>query len=70
MNNTTIIIFGATGDLARRKLFPALYKLVEDKKIDNYSIVGVALEDATVESIFASAESYVTHKDESLWNEL
>ncbi|WP_157445716.1 hypothetical protein, partial [Chryseobacterium indologenes] len=27
---TTIIIFGATGDLAKRKLFPAFYNLYID----------------------------------------
>ena len=27
---TSIIIFGATGDLARRKLVPALYNLARD----------------------------------------
>jgi glucose-6-phosphate 1-dehydrogenase len=36
-----IIIFGATGDLAKRKLFPALYSLYKSKKIGKeFYIVG------------------------------
>lgn len=38
-----IIIFGATGDLAQRKLFPSLYKLfTADKFGENMALVGVA----------------------------
>jgi glucose-6-phosphate 1-dehydrogenase len=40
----TLVMFGATGDLARKKLFPALYRLEERKDLDQ-QIVGVALED-------------------------
>jgi glucose-6-phosphate 1-dehydrogenase len=36
------VIFGGTGDLARRKLIPALYELLVDKKLtDQVSILGV-----------------------------
>ncbi|KCZ73721.1 hypothetical protein H311_05321, partial [Anncaliia algerae PRA109] len=38
MSSLKIIIFGASGDLARKKLFPALYKLkAEDFEIIGYS---------------------------------
>ena len=37
-----MIIFGATGDLTKRKLFPALYNLAKAKFLpDEFSIVGV-----------------------------
>jgi glucose-6-phosphate 1-dehydrogenase len=40
---TSIIIFGASGDLTQRKLIPALYTLaVEGRLPERYSIVGVA----------------------------
>ncbi|MBM7646694.1 glucose-6-phosphate 1-dehydrogenase [Scopulibacillus daqui] len=42
-NATTIILFGATGDLARRKLYPALYSLY--KKQNNFAVIGVARRD-------------------------
>ncbi len=39
----TFVIFGATGDLTRRKLVPALYNLFVDKQLpDDFSIIGVA----------------------------
>ena len=37
-----MVIFGATGDLTKRKLFPALYNLAVDKFLpDNFAIIGV-----------------------------
>ena len=36
------IILGATGDLTKRKLIPAIYKLIENKKIDKLAIIGLA----------------------------
>lgn len=42
MQDMTFILFGATGDLAQRKLFPALYNLFLDGKMpDSISIVGL-----------------------------
>ena len=42
MEATTIVLFGATGDLAKRKIFPALFNLYVDHKLPaSYSIVGV-----------------------------
>ncbi len=49
MNNTqrtadpcVMVIFGATGDLTKRKLFPALYNLAKEKFLpENFAIVGV-----------------------------
>ena len=37
-----MIIFGATGDLTKRKLFPALYNLAKQKFLpDNFAVIGV-----------------------------
>ncbi len=37
-----MVIFGATGDLTKRKLFPALYNLAKEKYLpENFAIVGV-----------------------------
>ncbi len=37
-----MIIFGATGDLTKRKLFPALYNLAKEKFLpENFAIIGV-----------------------------
>lgn len=41
-----IIIFGATGDLAKRKLYPSIYRLVRDKTISqDFAVVGLARRD-------------------------
>ena len=37
-----IVIFGATGDLAKRKLFPSIYQLYKKNNIENFAVVGVA----------------------------
>jgi glucose-6-phosphate 1-dehydrogenase len=38
-----IVIFGATGDLAKRKLFPSIYKLYQKEKLsEEFAVVGVA----------------------------
>src|SRR6185503_18762767 len=38
-----IVIFGASGDLTKRKLIPALYNLRKSKLLsDNFAVVGVA----------------------------
>src|SRR5919205_709977 len=39
----TVIIFGATGDLTKRKLVPALYRLVQERLVPGeFAVVGAA----------------------------
>ncbi len=38
----TIVIFGATGDLTKRKLIPALYSLYTKQHISSFRVVGLA----------------------------
>ncbi|CAG7645795.1 glucose-6-phosphate dehydrogenase [Paenibacillus allorhizosphaerae] len=41
MDAMTFVLFGATGDLAKRKIFPALYRLyIDGKTPERFSIVG------------------------------
>ena len=48
LTSCTFVLFGATGDLARRKLLPALYRLhCEAMLPQNFAIVGFALPDKT-----------------------
>ncbi len=67
MTDVTIIIFGASGDLARRKLLPALYRLVEQKKLTNFIIIGAAIDQTTPEIIFEKTREFVHHFDEPSW---
>jgi len=51
----TLVIFGATGDLTRRKLLPALYRLFVDGFIDpRTSVVGVARRDLSDDAFRAA----------------
>src|SRR5690606_9125311 len=43
-----MVIFGATGDLTKRKLLPALYNLAKDKFLpENFAIIGVGRQEFT-----------------------
>ncbi len=45
-----VVLFGATGDLARRKLLPGLYHLATAGFIPGFRIVGVSLDEIDVEA--------------------
>lgn len=52
-----VVLFGATGDLARRKLLPGLYHLSTAGFIPGCSIIGVSLDELDVEGVRAAARS-------------
>ncbi len=74
----TMVIFGATGDLTKRKLFPALYQLAAEHLLaPNFSVLGVGREPSETDDSFrekmraALAESdEVKHFDEEVWKRL
>jgi len=70
MNSCVIIILGATGDLAYRRLIPAVYRLVADKKLEKFVFVGAAIEDITIDRIFDMASTFINDKDEKVWQEI
>jgi glucose-6-phosphate 1-dehydrogenase len=46
-----LVLFGATGDLAKRKLFPSLYRLSERGVLDGRPVIGVASSELTDEEL-------------------
>lgn len=49
-----MVIFGSTGDLTKRKLFPALYYLLKDGFLpDNFAIIGVGRQEMSTEEFRA-----------------
>jgi glucose-6-phosphate 1-dehydrogenase len=53
---TVLVLFGATGDLARRKLLPAVYNLAHDGALPEvFHFVGVARSETTTEEYRAEA---------------
>jgi len=71
MASCTIVIFGVTGDLARRKLIPAIYRLLAAGKLKKFALIGAAIEDVTIAEVLAAARQYVTGEiDEKIWGTL
>ncbi len=70
MKNITIILFGATGDLSKRKIIPALYRFIAHKKLENFIIVGAAFEEVTAEQMINAAQPFVEKGDEAIWQTL
>jgi glucose-6-phosphate 1-dehydrogenase len=57
---TTLVIFGATGDLARRKLLPALYNLAQDGALPGrFRLVGVSRQEKAHEDYRAECEEAI-----------
>ncbi len=70
----SIVIFGVTGDLTRRKLVPALYNLLLDRLLpSSFAIVGVARapQDGIVEDLKKGVEAHSRRAlDAKKWAEL
>ncbi|MBA2644617.1 MAG: glucose-6-phosphate dehydrogenase, partial [Solirubrobacterales bacterium] len=58
---TTLSIFGATGDLARRKLLPALYNLAHEGALpERFNLVGIARKEMSDDDFRAFARESIT----------
>ncbi|MEO6996843.1 MAG: glucose-6-phosphate dehydrogenase [Terracoccus sp.] len=65
MPATTVVLFGATGDLARRKLLPGMLHLHESQLIGGLRVVATSLDELTrdefLEIVFASVREHSPH---------
>ncbi|ULL17222.1 glucose-6-phosphate dehydrogenase [Paenibacillus sp. H1-7] len=60
MEPTTFVLFGATGDLAKRKIYPALYNLFVDKKLpSSFTVFGLGRRELTDETFQANVEKSI-----------
>ena len=69
-----VLLFGATGDLARRKLLPGLFHLGRSGLIPGLRIVGVSLDDMSVDEFrelaYGSLEEFYSRDlDQQAWEE-
>ncbi|HYY42130.1 MAG TPA: glucose-6-phosphate dehydrogenase, partial [Pyrinomonadaceae bacterium] len=71
----TVIIFGATGDLTKRKLVPALYRLVQERLVPGeFAIVGAARTEMSHDEFRAKMKDAVgqfseaKRVDEEVWD--
>jgi glucose-6-phosphate 1-dehydrogenase len=70
---TTLAVLGASGDMARRLLFPALMNLEAHHRLGDLRIVGYALEDWTEEEFVRRVKESLDHlsrtrRARSIWN--
>jgi glucose-6-phosphate 1-dehydrogenase len=70
MNNCSIIILGATGDLARRKLIPALYDALVKKKMGTFVLIGAAWDAIDAKAMLSNARPFIPDIDPATWHEL
>ena len=68
---TTVVLFGATGDLANRKLIPGLYHLLRTGLVPNLKVVGTSLDEHTRDSFLnlarTSLDEFGTDVTEEGW---
>ena len=74
MENFNLVIFGATGDLTKRRLIPALYNLLKEKRLQNYLSVCIGRKDLNNdefrEYLYEFIKTNIKNFDEKNWNEL
>ncbi|NNE96128.1 MAG: glucose-6-phosphate dehydrogenase [Acidimicrobiales bacterium] len=70
-SSEALILFGITGDLARKKLFSALYKLELDNQL-NMPVIGVASSDWTIDELRGNAREALEEGgldiDDNVWD--
>jgi glucose-6-phosphate 1-dehydrogenase len=54
-----IVLFGATGDLARKKLFPAIYNMEREGSLSGVPVIGVSSSDWTADQLRERARASV-----------
>ena len=64
------VILGATGDLSKKKLIPALYNLLLNKRLDDFAVIGVAKDVLNVDTLLEAARPHIRSFNLSVWNEL
>ena len=63
------VLFGAAGDLTKRKLVPALFNLVRAKLLpDNFALMGVSVDDLTVEAFRNQVSEFLPKGDDAAAN--
>src|SRR5271156_6409859 len=67
MNDITFIVFGASGDLAKRKLLPALYAQFASGKMEKFLIVGAAIDALSRDQILDRARPFIKNLDDGMF---
>ena len=70
INSCAIVILGVTGDLAKRKLIPALFSIIANKKIDNFVFVGAAIENSSMAEVLENSKQFIEKFDQQIWDKI
>jgi glucose-6-phosphate 1-dehydrogenase len=74
MQSEALVLFGATGDLAKKKLFPALHELVRHGRLVDTKVIGFASSDWDTEALRQHAlegiKQYGAHFDQETYDKL
>ena len=63
------VLFGAAGDLTKRKLIPALFNLVRAKLLpDTFAVVGVSVDDLDAETFRKQVSEFLPTHDDAAYN--
>ncbi len=62
MNKWTIVVFGASGDLSKRQIIPALYEFAQKNHV---LFIGVAHAHVTIESLIDRAKPFIENPQET-----
>lgn len=69
-DDVLFILLGATGDLTKRKLLPAIYHLVNEQKINHFAIIGVARSPITAGDMLSFSKAFIKEVNEQSWKKL
>src|SRR3989338_1102914 len=70
-NNFSFIIMGATGDLAQKKLFPAIHGLLKMKRLgDDFCVIGTGRKEYTREAFAEQVKKNIPKLNEQAWSAL
>ena len=69
---TTVVLFGATGDLSRRKLLPGMFRLLTSGLVPHMRLIGTSLDEHTKESFIefvrTALDEFQGDMDQGDWN--
>lgn len=60
------VLFGVTGDLAKRKLLPSIYRLIENQKIEEFHIIGIGRKPVTEKELIESSKKFLKNPDKKI----
>lgn len=69
MFEAIFIIFGASGDLSKRSLIPALYQLFVRGRLKDFAIFGAAIDDKPAKEVLDAALEFIEDVDKNLWQQ-